>query len=95
MEKQQSKKVICLEGIFGAGKTTQMELLYDKLSPNCYLIPELNEMSPMKEVREDLKKTGRISNMTNQDVLKLIRARGKIHQRLLHESNSHLVLMDR
>jgi len=95
MEKQQSKKVICLEGIVGAGKTTQMELLYDKLSPNCYLIPELNEMSPMKEVREDLKKTGRISNMTNQDVLKLIRARGKIHQRLLHESNSHLVLMDR
>ncbi len=95
MEESRSKKVICLEGIVGAGKTTQMELLYDRFSPNCYLMPELNEISPMKEVREDLKKTGRISNMTNQDVLKLIRARGEIHQRLLPESNSHLILMDR
>src|SRR3989344_5567018 len=92
---EQSKKVICLEGIVGAGKTTQVELLYNKLSPNCYLIPELNEISPMKEVREDLKKIGRISNMTNQDVLKIIKAKGLIHQRLLSKSNSHLVLMDR
>lgn len=95
MEEQQSKKVICLEGIVGAGKTTQIGLLYDKFSPNCYLMPELNEISPMKEVREDLKKTGRISNMTNQDVLRVIRARGEIHKRLLPDSNSHMVLMDR
>jgi len=95
MGEQQSKGVICLEGIVGAGKTTQIEFLYNEFSPDCYLMPELNEISPMKEVREDLKKTGRISNMTNQDVLRLIRARGEIHQKLLPESNSHLVLMDR
>ena len=95
MKEQQSKKVICLDGIVGAGKTTQIELLYNEFSPDCYLMPELNEISPMKEVREDLKKTGRISNMSNQDVLRLIKARGEIHQRLLPESNSHLVLMDR
>jgi len=95
MVEQKSKKVICIEGIVGAGKTTQIELLYNKFSPDCYLIPELNEISPMKEVRDDLKRTGRISNMTNQDVLKLIRARGEIHQRLLPESNNPLVLMDR
>ncbi|MBU0894427.1 MAG: hypothetical protein KKF48_05230 [Nanoarchaeota archaeon] len=95
MVEQRSKKVICLEGIVGAGKTTQIDLLYTEFSPDCYLIPELNEISPMKEVRDDLKRTGRISNMTNQDVLRLIRARGEIHQRLLSESNSPLVLMDR
>tara|TARA_Y100000310_G_C20649328_1_gene798492 strand:+ start:720 stop:1340 length:621 start_codon:yes stop_codon:yes gene_type:complete len=95
MGNQQSKKVICLEGIVGAGKTTQIELLYSKFSPDCYLIPELNEISPMKEVRDYLKRTGRISNMSNQDVLSLIRARGEIHQKLLPGSNSHLVLMDR
>ncbi|PIN93134.1 hypothetical protein COU54_04175, partial [Candidatus Pacearchaeota archaeon CG10_big_fil_rev_8_21_14_0_10_31_24] len=81
MGEQQSKGVICLEGIVGAGKTTQIEFLYNEFSPDCYLMPELNEISPMKEVREDLKKTGRISNMTNQDVLRLIRARGEIHQK--------------
>lgn len=95
MVEQRSKKVICLEGIVGAGKTTQIELLYRRFFPNCYLIPELNEISPMKEVREDLKRTGRISNMTNQDVLRIIKARGQIHQRLLYETNNHLVLMDR
>ena len=95
MVEQRTKKVICLEGINGAGKTTQIDLLYTEFSPDCYLIPELNEISPMKEVRDDLKRTGRISNMTNQDVLRLIRARGEIHQRLLSESNSHLFLMDR
>ncbi len=95
MVELRNKEVICLEGIVGAGKTTQIELLYDKLSPNCFLIPELNEISPMKEVREELKRTGRISNMTNQDVLNIIKARGKIHRRLLSESNSYIVLMDR
>ena len=95
MVELRSKKVICLEGIVGAGKTTQIGLLYEKFSPDCYLMPELNEISPMKEIRDDLKRTGRISNMTDQDVLRLIRARGEIHQRLLSESNSHLVLMDR
>lgn len=95
MVKQRNKKIICLEGIVGAGKTTQINLLYTEFSPDCYLIPELNEISPMKEVRDDLKRIGRISNMTNQDVVRLIRARGEIHQRLLSESNRHLFLMDR
>jgi len=45
---QKTRKIICLEGIVGAGKTTQIELLYKELSPNCYLIPELNEISPMR-----------------------------------------------
>ncbi len=92
---ERNGKVICFEGIVGAGKTTQIELLYEEFSLDCYLLPELNEISPMKEVREKLKKTGRISDMTNQDVLKLIRARGKIHQRLLSESDIPLILMDR
>lgn len=95
MGEQQSKKIICLEGIVGAGKTTQIELLYEKFSPDCYLIAELNEISPMKEVREDLKRTGRISKMSNQDVLRLIRARAEIHQRVLPEIESQLILMDR
>lgn len=95
MDKPQNKKVICLEGIVGSGKTTQIELIYERFFPNCYLIPELNEVSPMKEIREELKKTRRISNMTKEDVLRIMEARGKIHQRLLQETNSHLVLMDR
>ena len=95
MDKQGDKKVICLEGIVGAGKTTQIEFLYSKLSQNCYLISELNEISPMKEIREELKETGRISKMTEKDVIKIIEARGQIHQRLLNGTNNHLVLMDR
>ena len=39
MVERRSKKVICLEGIVGAGKTTQIELLYEKFSPDCYLMP--------------------------------------------------------
>ncbi len=89
------KKVICLEGIVGAGKTTQIELLYAHFSPNCYLIPELNEISPMREVRGELKKTGRISRMIEEDVRRLIEARGQIHQKLISETDKSLVFMDR
>lgn len=90
-----TKKIICLEGIVGAGKTTQIELLYSNFSPNCYLIPELNEISPMKELREELKTSGRISRMTREDVIKIIEVRGQIHQRLLNKANSSLIFMDR
>jgi len=79
----------------GAGKTTQIGLLYERFSQNCYLIPELNEISPMKEVREELKRTGRISNMKEEDVLKILEARGMIHQRLLQGAGDNLILMDR
>ena len=95
MDKNRDKKVICLEGIVGAGKTTQIDLLYSTFSPNCYLISELNEISPMKEIREELKRTGRILRMTKEDVIRIIEARGQIHQRLLNEANNHSVLMDR
>ena len=91
---QNNQKVICLEGIVGAGKTTQIELLYSKFSPNCYLIPELNEISPMKEIRSELKNTGRISKMTKEDVIRMIEARGQIYQRLIKETNKSLVLME-
>lgn len=95
MNKLKNRTVICLEGIVGAGKTTQIGFLYSKFSPNCYLIPELNEISPMREVREELKRTGMVSKMTEEDVIRLIKARGQIHQRLLNSTNKCLVLMDR
>ena len=87
--------VICLEGIVGAGKTTNIELLYNYFSPNCYLIPELNDISPMKEIREEIRSNGRMSNLNREDVIKIVEARGKIHQRLLDKNSKQLILMDR
>lgn len=43
-------RIICLEGIIGAGKTTQIERLHKKLQPLTNLVPELNQFSPLKEV---------------------------------------------
>lgn len=95
MEKQQNKVIICLEGIVGTGKTTQIEMLYSHFSPDCYLIPELNEISPMKELRIELKETGKLSNMCREDVIRIAEARGQIHQKLLKQINKSVVLMDR
>jgi dTMP kinase len=95
MELHQNRKIVCLEGIVGAGKTTQIERIYSHLSPDCYLIPELNEISPIKKIREELRKTGRISNMSKDDVINLAEARGQIHQKLLSKTDKPIILMDR
>lgn len=95
MKLHQNRRIICLEGIVGAGKTTQIERIYSRLSPDCYLIPELNDISPMREIRKELRKTGRISNMSEEDVIRLAEARGQIHQRLLNETDKPIILMDR
>ncbi|MDI6738326.1 MAG: hypothetical protein QME12_07490 [Nanoarchaeota archaeon] len=95
MELYQNRRIICLEGIVGAGKTTQIERIFAYFSPNCYLIPELNDISPMKEIRDELRKTNRISNMSEDDVIRLAEARGQIHQRLLNGTDKSIILMDR
>lgn len=95
MKLRQNRVVICLEGIVGAGKTTHAEMLFAHFSPDCYLIPELNDIPPMKELRVELIETGRISDLRREDVVRLAEARGKIHQRLLGETDKPIVLMDR
>jgi dTMP kinase len=95
MDLSHDKLFICLEGIVGAGKTTQINRIHSHLSPDCYLIPELNYIPPMKELREELRRTGRIANLSRADILKLARARGEIYQRLLSETDKPVVLMDR
>lgn len=92
---QDEKMIICLEGIVGAGKTTQIEKLHQYFAPESYLIPELNELSPMKEVREKLRRMRKISNLSKKEVVELAKARGQIHKRLLNETNRPLILMDR
>jgi thymidylate kinase len=92
---QQRKIVVCLEGIVGAGKTTQIKKLYSHFYPICEVIPELNDISPMKELREELKKTGRMSNLSKEDVIKIAEARGQIHQKLLKKIDKPIILMDR
>ena len=49
------RKMICLESIIGTGKTTQIVRLYNFLSPDAALIPELNQFSPLKDVIQDWK----------------------------------------
>lgn len=95
METHKSNKVICLEGIVGAGKTTQAELLFSYLFPRCFLMPELNEIYPMKEIREELRKSGKISCLSKEDVLKIVEARGQIHRHLLESTKKPVILMDR
>lgn len=95
MELQQEKKVICLEGIVGAGKTTQIKKLNEYFYPNSYLIPELNDISPMKEIREKLRTNGQIAHLIREDVEQIINARAKIQQELVQSTNKPLILMDR
>ncbi len=95
MTKNKKPVVICLEGIVGAGKTTQIDILQSTFLNQCQTIYELNDISPMKEVREDLRTTGRIANLSREDVIRLADARGKIHQRILQESSTSVLFMDR
>lgn len=95
MKPHKNRVIICLEGIVGAGKTTQIEMLNKHFSPNSYLISELNNISPMKEVREEIRKSQRASNLTYEDVINIAQARGEIQQRLLKETDKPIILMDR
>jgi len=95
MKLQQDKYIICLEGMVGAGKSTQLERLNARFQPNSDLIPELNDITPMKELRDELRSTGRISNLQREDVIRIVRARAEIQQRLLKQSTKPIVLMDR
>lgn len=95
MKLQQDKYIICLEGMVGAGKSTQLERLNSRFQPNSDLLPELNDITPMKELRDELRSTGRISNLQREDVIRIIRARAEIQQRFLKQSTKPLILMDR
>lgn len=90
--------MICIEGIIGSGKTTQVELLHRFLSPRVAMIPELNHLSPLKEAIARWKvriKDGRIL-FKKEDILGLARARS-ITQRAVLESlpKSEYLLSDR
>ena len=95
MRLQQDKAIVCLEGIVGSGKSTQIGMLYSRFSSRFYLVPELNDISPMKELREELTTSGRITRLSREDSLRLAQARGTIHKRALKESDKPLMLMDR
>ncbi len=96
MVKQQ---VICLEGAVGAGKTTQIGRLRAYLSPNCDVIYELNEYSPMKEAigvwKSRMGERREAYGFDRQDVIDLARARAETQKRLLGQMVKPRVLMDR
>ena len=93
------ERIICLEGIVGAGKSTQVGLLYSHLSPNCYLIPELNQYSPMIEAiarwKLQLAKRGRSYSFEEEDIIDLAKARAQTQKLLLKEAKTKTVVMDR
>ena len=95
MDKQ---KIICLEGIVGSGKTTQLEMLQKFLSPDSHIILELNQFSPMEEEIEKWKKKAKYNNYKYQreDIINLAKARAETQKRLIKQTReSKYILMDR
>jgi dTMP kinase len=80
-------KMVCLEGIIGSGKTTQISLLFSHLSPDAVLIPELNKFSPLKETIQKWKSrvlstNGKVA-FCKSDIIDLARARSAVQKKLI------------
>ncbi len=74
--------IICLEGMIGSGKTTQAELLHAAIS-HSYLLPELNQHSPLKETIQSWKKRRPTFTYTKEDILELADAYAQTQKKLL------------
>jgi len=92
-------KIICIEGISGSGKTTQINFLYDFLSPDAAIIPEFNSFSPFKEVIEEWKKEAYKSQkiyFEKNDIIKFAKARRAVQKNILQKvSGYNYLLADR
>ena len=93
-------QIISLEGMVGSGKTTQIQLLDTHLSPDCYLIPELNQFSPMIQAIERwkirLQERNKTYGFEREDIIDLSQARAETQKKLLGKIRNHkYVLMDR
>ena len=78
-------KLICLEGVIGSGKTTQLQLLYRHLQPDAHFVPELNQFSPLKDAIAEWKKklAPNTVNFSKADITDLARARATTQQNIL------------
>jgi dTMP kinase len=88
------RKIIGFEGTKGVGKTTQRELLKEYLSGDAYIIPELNEVSPLKETIKSWKEKGS-KIFTLEDITCFAKARAETQKRIISKANSDNILMDR
>ncbi|MBS3125158.1 dTMP kinase [Candidatus Woesearchaeota archaeon] len=91
-------KLICLEGVIGSGKTTQLQLLYAHLHPDAHFVPELNQFSPLKDAIAEWKKklTDNTVKFSKEDITNLAHARAVTQQNILSQiSPVRYVLFDR
>ncbi len=92
-------KIFCLEGITGAGKTTQANKIRQKwdLDRSSYLVVNEKEYKPFKETIINWHNEGANQNFSFKEIQKIARARGEIHR--IHFipliNNLNYILFDR
>ena len=75
-------KILCLEGITGAGKTTQANKLGQKwdLDGSSYLIINEKEYEPFKQTIIDWHNRGADQNFSSEQIQKIAKVRGETHR---------------
>ena len=75
-------KIICLEGITGAGKTTQAEKIKQKWDSDrsYYLIINEKEYEPFKQTIINWHNSGANQNFSYEMIKGIVEARGKTHK---------------
>jgi len=75
-------KIICLEGIIGAGKTTQANMIKRKwdLDRDSYLIVNEKEYEPFRQTIIGWHNSGANQNFTYKMIDKIAKARGQTHK---------------
>lgn len=75
-------KILCLEGITGAGKTTQANKLKQKwdLEGNSYLVVNEKEYEPFKQVIINWHNQGKNQYFSYEIIKEIAEARGKTHE---------------
>jgi thymidylate kinase len=91
-------QMISLEGIIGSGKSTQAQLILDKLGKDIYFIPELNGFSPLKEAiagwKTKISTTGIKFDL--DDISQLASSRAEVQRSFLEKCQDfNYVLSDR
>jgi dTMP kinase len=76
-------RILCLEGIIGAGKTTQARMIKEFFSEKniSHLIINEKQYSPFKEVVLDWHRKGANQKFSESDILKFAKARAETHKK--------------
>lgn len=74
-------RILCLEGITGAGKTIQSQKISDYLSNYSHLVINEKQYDPFKQTIIDWHNFGANQNFSLEMIKKIAKSRGETHQR--------------